>query len=116
MSAGLFESFCKMLESIPTKAVVRAAEAERKMVVDDLEKKRTELDENVVSVLGFCNLLILAVRGIYSAIPFLPAEHRVFYRHIVQRLVNAGELPADFLEHFNRIFSPDADQLRRPAI
>jgi hypothetical protein len=105
MNWGLFESFCDMLDSIPTKAVLRAAEAERRMVEDDLENKRTECDRYVVSVLGFCNFLTLAVCGIYSSMAALPVEHRAYYGKIVQRLVDAGELPSTTAEHFNRIFA-----------
>jgi len=112
MNLGLFESFCDMLDSIPTKAVLRAAEAERRMVEDDLENKRTECDQYVVSVLSFCNFLMLAVCGIYSSMASLPVEHRVYYGKVVQRLVDAGELPSKTAEYFNRIFtsnSPRAD-------
>jgi len=106
MNWGLFESFCEMLESIPIKAVLRAVDAERKMVEDDLDKKRTERDEYVSSVLGFCNFLMLAVCGVYDSITRLPAEHHAIYSKIVQRLVDAGELPSDIMKHFEKIFSP----------
>jgi hypothetical protein len=109
MNWGLFESFCEMLESIPIKAVLRAVAAERKMVEDDLEKKRTEPDEYVFSVLGFCNFLMLAVCGVYESVALLPAEHRAYYRKIVQRLVEAGELPSEITGHFEKIFSPAFD-------
>jgi hypothetical protein len=109
MNWGLFESFCEMLESIPIKAVLRAVAAERKMVEDDLEKKRTEPDEYVFSVLGFCNFLMLAVCGVYESVALLPHEHRAFYRKIVQRLVDAGELPPEITGHFEKIFSPAFD-------
>jgi hypothetical protein len=106
MNWGLFESFCDMLESIPVKAVLRAVDVERKMVEDDLRKKRTERDEYVTSVLSFCNFLMLAVCGNYAAIPGLPADHRAFYSKIVQRLVDAGELPSEIKGHLDEIFSP----------
>ena len=109
MNWGLFESFCEMLESIPIKAVLRAVDAERKMVEDDLDKKRTERDEYVTSVLGFCNFLMLAVCGVYDTITSLPSEHRAVYRKIVQRLVDAGELPSEITGHFEKIFSPAFD-------
>lgn len=105
MNWGLFDSFCDLLESIPVKAVLRAVDAERKMVEDDLEKKRTERDEYVTSVLSFCNFLMLAVCGIYAAIPGLPIEHRAFYSKIVQRLIDAGELPSEITGHLDEIFS-----------
>jgi hypothetical protein len=112
MNWGLFKSFCEMLESLPIKAVLRAVAAERKMVEDDLDKKRTEPDEYVSSVLGFCNFLMLAVCGVYESVALLPREHRAFYRKIVQRLVDAGELPPDISGHFEKIFSTQFDSPR----
>jgi hypothetical protein len=105
MNWGLFQSFCEMLESIPTKTVLRAVEAERKMVEDDLERKRTERDPYVISVLSFCNFLTLAVCGIYASMAALPVEHRLFYGKVVQRLVDAGELPLVSLDQFNSSFT-----------
>jgi hypothetical protein len=106
MNWDLFESFCEMLDSIPTKAVLRAVDAERKMVEDDLEKKRTERDQYVVSILNFCHFLSQAVCGIYGSMAPLPVEHRAFYSRIVQRLVDAGELPSEAEAYFNTIFQP----------
>jgi len=106
MNWGLFKTFCEMLESIPTKAVLRAVEAERRMVEDDLKYKRTARDPYVISVLSFCNFLTLAVCGIYSSMAALPVEHRMFYGKVVQRLVDAGELPLGSEERFNNSFVP----------
>lgn len=106
MNWGLFDSFCEMLESIPVKAVLRAAEAERRMVEDDLEHKRTERDPCVVSVLSFCNFLMLEVCGRHASMAALPVEHRMFYGKVVQRLVEAGELPSGSTEDFNNSFAP----------
>lgn len=117
INTRLFESFCEMLEQIPIKAVVRAAEAERRMVEDDLAKKRTDADTNVTSVLSFCNFLTLAARGISFALPTLPIEHCAFYRKIVQRLVEAGELPAEMKRRFDRAFSESlATALTSPGL
>ncbi len=94
-----------MLESIPIKAVVRAADAERKMVEEDLEKKRTEHDVDITSVLGFCNFLTLFHDGRHASLPELPIEHCAFYRKIVRRLVEAGELPPESTIEFEGAFS-----------
>ena len=110
MNWGLFESFCEMLEGIPIKAVLRAADAERRMVEEDLQKKRAEPNECINSVLGFCNFLTLAVRGIYASLAALPVEHRLFYGRIVQQLVDAGELPAEVKSHLEEIFSTSANK------
>lgn len=100
MNVGLFECFCEMLDSIPAKAVLRAVDAERRMVEDDLEKKRTERDEYVNSVLAFCNFLTQAVRGLQANIPKWPFEHCVVYRTVLERLVDAGELPSEIINNF----------------
>ena len=105
MNWGLFESFCGTLESIPSRGVLRAVEAERKMVEDDLEHKRTERDPYVISVLSFCNFLTLAVCGVYTSMAALPVEHRMFYGKVVQRLVDAGELPSGSTQFFNSSFA-----------
>jgi len=105
MSSGLFESFCEMLESVPIKAVVRAADAERKMVEEDLEKKRAEPDEDIASVLSFCNFLTLSQNGGHVSLPALPVEHCALYRKIVRRLVEAGELPSESTNEFEGAFS-----------
>ncbi|HEX4263613.1 MAG TPA: hypothetical protein VH597_04685 [Verrucomicrobiae bacterium] len=110
MNWGLFESFCEMLESIPIKAVLRAADAERKMVEEDLKRKRAEPDEGVISVLCFCNFLSLAMRGIHASLSALPFEHQAFYARIVQQLVDAGELPSGIKSHFERTFLPAPDK------
>ena len=104
----MFESFCELLESIPIKAVLRAVDAERKMVENDLVTKRTEMDEYVASILGFCNFLTLAVSGIYACAPALPFEHCAFYRRIIQELVDAGELPFEITRYVEKLFCATA--------
>jgi hypothetical protein len=106
MNWGLFESFCEMLDSIPTEAVLRAGEARRRMVEEDLEHRRTEGDPYVISILSFCDFLSLAVCGVYVSMAVLPVEHRMFYGKVVQRLVDAGELPLGSTEHFNSSSAP----------
>ena len=41
-----------------------------------------------------------------DSMPLLPAEHRAFYGQVVQRLVEAGELPSESTIQFNRCFAP----------
>jgi len=100
MNWVIFDSFCEMLTRIPIRAVIRVADLERKMIEDDLRKKRTELDDYVASVLVFCNFLLSAVRGTYASVSTLPFEHRAFYASIVRKLVDAGELPSEFKSYF----------------
>ncbi len=103
MSSRLYETFCDLLESLPVKAIVRAADAERRMVQNDLRMRRISLDDYCVSVLEFCNFVVDSARGWKFSQPLWPAEHSEFYRGVVRRLVEAGELPAEVLE---RLESP----------
>src|SRR5262249_31107291 len=105
MYAYLFDTFSRMIESIPVRAVIRAAEAEGRMVEDDLEKHRVPPDEETISVLGFCNFLAASARGFLVPLPASPIEHCAFYRKIVKRLVEAGELPFAVKDQIDRTFS-----------
>ena len=105
MNSRLFESFCEMIENIPVKAVLKAAEAERRMVEDDLAKKRIRPSEETRSVLSFCEFLVAAAQGDNACFPVLPIEHCAFYRKIVGKLVDAGELPFTVKEHVDHTFS-----------
>ncbi len=105
MNSRLFESFCEMIESIPVKAVMRAAEAERRMVEDDLERKRIPPCEEAHSILSFCEFLGDAAQGHGASFPLLPIEHCAFYRKIVRKLVEAGELPFQVSDQVDHTFS-----------
>ena len=105
VSYHLLDSFCDMLETVPPKAVIPAADAERKMVEEDLATKRTAADEEAMSVLQFCHYLVNAERGLQSSLPSWPIEHFASYRKVVQRLVEAGELPWQVKEQFDFGFS-----------
>ena len=94
-----------MIEGIPVKAVIRAAEAEQRMVEDDLEHHRALPDEEAVSVLGFCHFLSASAHGVPVALPASPIEHCAFYRNVVQQLVEAGELPFAVKDQIDRTFS-----------
>jgi hypothetical protein len=105
MTSRLYDTFRELLETLPVKAIIRAADAERRMVEDDLEKKRTPVDEESLSVLEFCNFLIDAAHGWRSSLPIWPSEHCAFYRRVVQRLVEAGELPPNIAEQIENTSS-----------
>lgn len=98
----MFETFCDLLETVPVKAIVRAADAERRMLQDDLAAKRTPLDEESMSVLEFCNFLIDAAHGLPFLPPVWPTDHSAFYQRIIQRLIDAGGLPAEVKIQLNR--------------
>jgi len=87
------EAFCEMLQSIPARAAVRAVEAQRRMLVNDIALQRIALDQDATSMLSFCNFVLDAARGLPTSPQSWPADDRDGYRKIVQRLIDAGELP-----------------------
>jgi hypothetical protein len=105
MSVQLFESFSGMIDKIPAKGVLVAAELERQMVQNDFAQKRTLPLKEVQSILAFCNFLKHTVSGVHSVSTALPLQHVSFYRKTIERLVQAGELPVEAGKLFDETFS-----------
>ena len=102
----LFEKFAEMVDSLPPKAVIKAAKLERQMLDDDLAHKRTMPMAEVRSIVTFCDFLQNgpeAARGVRFSVPI---QHLGFYRSTVKRLVNDGELPYEAGEIFDAAFLP----------
>src|SRR5258707_12068562 len=105
MSQGLFNSFSKMVEEIPTEGILAALEREKKMLEDDLAHKRTQPIHDTNSILSFCHF-IGAVRngGEVTAIA-LPLQHVTFYRKTLERLIQIGALPFTAKQYFEAAYS-----------
>jgi hypothetical protein len=104
MKNRLFGSFSSMIASIPVSGIPGALELEYRMLEDDLMYKRISDTEEVVSVLSFCRFIRAVADGSNILPVELPNDHVVFYREVVIRLVEAGELPANAIEQFSRTF------------
>ena len=97
-----------MIDSLPPKAVIRAAEAERRMIEDDLSNQRILPDREIRSILAFCGFLEAAAGGrpfSFSKVADVPTEEWAFYGKIVQKLVESGELPLAAKNRFEAVFS-----------
>jgi hypothetical protein len=105
MNPRLFERFTAMIDKVPAKGVVRAAELECQMLQSDLERKRTLPIEDVRSILAFCAFLKNETRSIRASFFVLPMQHMGFYRKTVERLIDAGELSSEAKEQFDETFS-----------
>ena len=94
-----------MIENLPIKAVLRAVEIERRMLEDDVAYRRSPhtMDEN--SILDFCHFLTAVARGSYAVPGNSSLKHVAFYGKIVDRLVDAGELPYCAKEQFYGAYS-----------
>lgn len=104
MRYDLFVAFSRTIENIPAQAVLRAVELERWMIQDDLAHQRTVPLHEAASILCFCNFLKTAKFGGEIHPSVLPMEHVPFYRKIVERLIEAGELPSSAKGQFDVTF------------
>ena len=104
MKAQLFEAFVKMIESLPVNSILLAAKWERRIIEDDLSKKRVLPMKEAVSVLSFCRFLQAVALGNGIFPMALPRQHAAFYQKTVNRLVAAGELPVNAIEQFVMTF------------
>ena len=105
MNPRLFERFTAMIDKVPAKGVVRAAELECQMLQSDLARKRTLPIEEVRSILAFCEFLKNAACNARAPHCALPMQHLGFYRKTVERLIEARELPSEAKEQFDEAFS-----------
>src|SRR5271155_1147770 len=104
MKTHLFEAFVSMIESLPTNAILLVAELQGQMIKDDLSQRRVLPMEEAVSVLNFCRFLhaVACGSGIFPTV--MPLQHLASYRKTVNRLMEAGELPLNAGEQFDRTF------------
>jgi hypothetical protein len=103
---SLFESFADMIEFIPPGAIVDTLERESHMLIEDLRCNRPVPKDEADSILIFCRFVDVLRRGLPISImdAALPASHLEFYRKTIDRLVQAGELPAAAPDEFDRCF------------
>jgi hypothetical protein len=102
-----FDLFVHIIDRTPTNTVLDAIKLEHWMLEDDLLYKRVAETREVDSILHFCQF-IAAVTEEDKILPVkLPAKHITFYRNVLLRLIEAGELPATAKEQFNDTFGSD---------
>lgn len=92
------------MDALPTAALLRAADAQRRMIESDLANDRVLTQRDASSIVSFCNFLAGAADGRNVPCPSLPLEHCAYYRKIVQRLVEAGDLPFTVQDEFDANF------------
>ncbi|HVU09057.1 MAG TPA: hypothetical protein VHG89_10985 [Verrucomicrobiae bacterium] len=104
MKTHLFETFRRMIESLPVNGILLAATLERRMIEEDLSQRRIPFTEETVSVFNFCRFLQAATlgNGIFPTV--LPLPHFPFYRKTINRLIEAGKLPQNARKQFDTTF------------
>jgi hypothetical protein len=103
----VFGPFARMVEKLPTKAIIASLELEYRMLRNDLERHRYGLTAEVRSILYFLEFIQTAKLG--EAMCFVtsfPSEYIEFFRQTLVRLIEANELPRDTLQKFDHFFSP----------
>jgi hypothetical protein len=95
MKPRLFEVFSRTISDLPPKAVLRVVRLEREMLEGDLSQKRELPLEDVNSILWFCRCVENFSWKANETPSHLPAHHIAFYKKIVEKLVQCGELPVD---------------------
>jgi len=105
MNSHLFESFSKMIDKLPAKGVLSAIKREHQMLENDLATNRPVSRQEAHSILSFCQFLT----AIKSDLPMLPVVlspgDTTFFRRTTDRLIEAGELPADAHDRFDEVFT-----------
>jgi len=104
VSARLLDSFCELMDALPTATLLRAADVQRRLIEGDLAADRTASPSEAQSIVSFCRFLSASARGEKVPCPPLPVEHSAYYRKIIQRLVKTGELPFAVQDEFDANF------------
>jgi hypothetical protein len=101
----LFDKFAEMVEKLPTRAILKAVQLERQMLESDMAQKRTLPIADARSILAFCDFLQNGPSANRQARISIPIQHLGFYRGIVKKLVEVGELPSQAGKVFEQSFS-----------
>ncbi|MGO8838146.1 MAG: hypothetical protein ACLQAH_11390 [Limisphaerales bacterium] len=105
MNSHLFESFSRMIDKLPAKGVISAMEREHQMLENDLATNRPVPRKEAHSILNFCRFLAAIKSGLNVSPAILPPADTAFYRRTTDRLIKAGELPANAHELFDEAFT-----------
>lgn len=101
---NLFRTFSGMVEQLPPESFFAFVEKQQRMIEEDLIHKRLFPIEDTISILKFCRFFEAKATGRSILPSILLPEHVAFYRRIVERLVEAGELPPYALHEFDAKF------------
>lgn len=105
MNFEIFSTFARMVDALPSKAVLNALDVHCRMLEDDLAFNREDAIDDAFSIFSFRMFVRAAKMGkrMRSTV-ILPEQHLAFYRKILARLVQANELEPIVVDEFNRIF------------
>jgi hypothetical protein len=99
-----FDTFCEMIDGLPSKAVPKAVVLEQRMLEEDLVLGRTFPNKDTSLILGYCRFLEAAIHGRLVLPGVMPMERWALYGKTVERLAAAGELPCWEKQDFEAAF------------
>jgi hypothetical protein len=98
-----------MLDNLPAPAVLKALDAECRMLEDDFKHYRLNAfnaTEDALSILSFRGFVQMVKSDtILQCSRHLPFDHMEFYKETLGRLIQAGELPSSALNEFDSVFA-----------
>ena len=101
----VFNIFSKVIRNLPVPVILRTLDAECKMLEDDVEHYRSNLTEDILSILSFRGFIQMAkADNVMRCCLRMPREHFEFYRETISRLMQAGELPPSAMDEFDHAF------------
>jgi hypothetical protein len=101
----IFSIFSKVIKDLPVPAILPTLSAECKMLQDDIEHYRSNLTEDVLSILCFGGFVkMLKADNVMRCSLQVPTDHVEFYKETIARLVQAGELSPSAMDQFEYAF------------
>lgn len=101
----IFSIFSKTIGNLPATAILKALDAECRMLEDDLKNHRLNVTEDILSILCFRGFVQMVKKDVVlHCSTNLPPEHIEFFKETVIRLIQAGELPSSAMNDFDCTF------------
>lgn len=92
---------------LPPQEILKALELECKTLEKDLEYHHLSTPEDYYSIFCFRQFVRMSQHNeLMRCSTSLPPEHIKFYKQIIDRLVDANELPSSAIEQFGITFPP----------
>lgn len=102
----IFNIFSRVIRGLPGAAILAALDAECEMLEEDVEHYRSDLTEDILSILCFRGFvrMVKADNVMHCSLP-MPPDHVQFYKETIARLIQTGELPPSAKNQFDEAFT-----------
>jgi hypothetical protein len=101
----IFSIFSRVIRDLPVPAILPTLNAECNMLQDDIEHYRSNMSEDVLSILCFGGFVrMLKAHNVMRCSLQVPPDHVEFYKETIIRLIQAGELTSSAMDQFDYAF------------